>query len=180
MLRTAAALAAVLLLAGCVPGEPVITPEPDPDATPVFASGEEALAAATEAYARYLEVSDQITADAGADPNRLKPFVTEKQLQDEVTAFEEWSQSGDSSVGESTFDTVTLQQYAEEPDGHGTLTVYLCVDVSDVRIVDAQGTDTTPKERINRYPLEVSFDVVDADTVLIARSESWPAANYCS
>lgn len=180
MLRSAAAVLAVLLLAGCVPGEPVITPEPDPDVTPVFASDEEALAAATEAYAKYLEVSDQITADGGANPERLEPFVTAEQWAKELEGLKEWSDSGNTSAGASTFDTVTLQQYNSGLERPDSLTVYLCVDVSAVRVVDSKGSDITPETRIDRYPLEVGFEASAPNDVLITRSESWLDASYCS
>lgn len=179
MLRSAVAVLAVLLVAGCVPGEPVITPEPDPGVTPVFASDEEALAAATEAYARYLEVSDQITAEGGANPERLEPYVTPEQWAEELAGMKEWSDSGNMSVGASTFDRVTLQQYTSDPDLY-QLTVYLCVDVSAVKVLDSTGSDVTRDDRINRYPLEVGFEASAPDDVLIARSEVWLDASYCS
>ena len=52
-MRVTAALAVVLLLTGCSLASPEVAPTPTPSATPVFASEEEALAAAEEAYAAY-------------------------------------------------------------------------------------------------------------------------------
>ena len=49
----AAVALAVLLLSGCVPQQSTDTPTPEPSSTPVFATEEEALAAATAAYAAY-------------------------------------------------------------------------------------------------------------------------------
>ena len=60
---SAAALAVALVLVGCVPTTTPASPAPRPSATPVFATEAEALAAATEAYAAYVRVSDQILAD---------------------------------------------------------------------------------------------------------------------
>ncbi len=56
---------AVLLLSGCLPPQTTVTPTPEATAAPVFASDEEALAAATAAYAAYLAMSDQIFAEGG-------------------------------------------------------------------------------------------------------------------
>ena len=59
-----------LLLSGCLPQQPTATPPPEATAAPIFASDEEALAAATAAYAAYLAMSDQILKDGGKDPDR--------------------------------------------------------------------------------------------------------------
>ena len=60
-MRSALALAAVtvtvaVLLSGCVPQGPEVTPPPESSTAPIFASDEEALAAATEAYEAYQSV----------------------------------------------------------------------------------------------------------------------------
>ena len=75
--RLGAALAAVgalaLVLTGCV-GSPAPTPSPTPtEAAPIFASDEEALAAAIEAYERYRAASQRSrTTEAGSSPNGLR------------------------------------------------------------------------------------------------------------
>ncbi|HWU47090.1 MAG TPA: hypothetical protein VN133_10080, partial [Humibacter sp.] len=54
-------LGALLLggvLAGCTPSAPKPTHSPTASRTPMFASDEEALKAATDAYAAYLKMSD--------------------------------------------------------------------------------------------------------------------------
>ena len=56
------------LLAGCLPTDPPVTPPPTSDLEPVFASDEEALAAAEEAYGAYLAAADEILSSGGADP----------------------------------------------------------------------------------------------------------------
>ena len=60
-----------LVLAGCAPDVPAIQVPPTPTVTPLFASDEEALAAAEEAYAAYLAMSDEITSDGGERPERI-------------------------------------------------------------------------------------------------------------
>ena len=67
-LRPIAVLAAAFVLAalsGCVQTTEKPTPTPTAAATPAFASDEEALAAAEKAYAAYLAVLDDVTADGG-------------------------------------------------------------------------------------------------------------------
>ena len=182
MLRTAAALVTVLLLAGCVPREPVITPEPDPASTPVFASDDEALAAATEAYARYLEVSDQILADGGASPDRLKTVSTLEWFEKQVPGFEDARDRGLRSVGSTTFDTVSLQQYdSKSVDGIGIVRIYLCIDVSAVDVVDASGNSVVSDTRPDRSAVEVSFDTSEegASIVLVASVDQWSGQDFC-
>ena len=181
MLRTAAALVTVLLLAGCVPREPVITPEPDPASTPVFASDEEALAAATEAYARYLEVSDQIAQDGGSRVDRISSHVTVDQGFKEIENFGDLKDSGRIIQGPTKFDTLTLQQHLTAADGTETVTVYLCLDVSSTLVLDVDGNDVTPVDRTNRLPLEVEFEVARSEPkeLLVSRSEPWSGTNFC-
>jgi hypothetical protein len=169
------------MLAGCVPGDPVVTPEPEPDSTPVFASDEEALAAATDAYAKYLEVSDEITADGGTDPERLKPYVTTEQFKDELSSFKDLQSAGTRTQGHSNFEVVQLQQYLDAGDGTASITVYLCVDVTEVRIIDSTGADITPQDRIGRLPLEVEVEVKSGDELdqQVARSTPWSGTDFC-
>ena len=87
MLVGAVTIAGMLLLAGCGGGDPIPTLPPTPSATPIFASEEEALAAAEDAYAAYRGMSDQISAEGGANPERIAPFVTESRLADELRGF---------------------------------------------------------------------------------------------
>ena len=68
----AAAGALALVLTGCV-GSPAPTPSPTPtEAAPIFASDEEALAAAVKAYELYTRsVASQVTDDGGVEPERV-------------------------------------------------------------------------------------------------------------
>ena len=73
VLGVATTLALGLALAACSTGGTPLPPAPSPSVTPVFASDEEALAAAKDAYTAYLKVSDQILVDGGANPDRIAP-----------------------------------------------------------------------------------------------------------
>ena len=70
---------ALLLLAGC--GEPHPTPTPTEAASePVFASEEEALAAAEEVFAKYVEATDLMGTSGGTDLSGFDGLVTTNQL----------------------------------------------------------------------------------------------------
>ncbi|GAA3749442.1 hypothetical protein GCM10022239_25940 [Leifsonia bigeumensis] len=175
MLRTAAALAAVLLLAGCIPGEPVITPEPDPDATPVFASDEEALAAATEAYAKYREVLDKIFIGGATDLSQLENVATGDQLQTESDAFAEVNERGLHSSGGTTFEVQELQQYdAGASDGKSIIIVYICENVSAVDVFDQSGASIVSSTRPDTSLYEVTFDwATKMNDLLVSHKELW-------
>lgn len=181
MLPPAALLATTLLLTGCVPSEPIITPAPEPSVTPIFASDEEALAAATEAYAKYLEVSDEITADGGVDVERVSKLVTSSQYKNEAVAFKAFSDSDLRTEGVSIAEVVGLQNYTSEANEKDSLVIYVCVDVSEVKILNGLDEVVTPVNRPNRYPIEVEFEATSPlpGGLKISRSETWPGADFC-
>ncbi|MBX3098765.1 MAG: hypothetical protein KF761_04230 [Salinibacterium sp.] len=169
-----AAAVLIFAIAGCHGPAPHITVPPTPTSAPMFASDEEALAAAEAAYGAYLAVSDAISSEGGANPERLRDFVTDEELVQSSARFEEFELTGNRTQGASTFDTLLLQRY--DDDG---ITVYLCLDVTDVRVFDAGGVDITPPDRSNRIPLEVSFGAQGNDLQL-SGSQVWAEVSYCA
>ncbi|MCC6270222.1 MAG: hypothetical protein IT190_02980 [Microbacteriaceae bacterium] len=181
MLRPAALIVATLLLAGCTPSEPTVTPAPEPTTAPIFASDEEALAAATEAYAKYLEVSDAIAIDAGKDPDRIAPFVSPERFQAELEAFKELSASGNHQEGKSSFDGAILQQVADEGHGIATITFYVCLDQSAAKFIDSNGADITPTnmERRSAFEVIMSNQSSGERTIILEGMERWPGPGIC-
>ena len=141
---------------------------------PLFATDEEALAAAQAAYANYLEVSDQIARDGGANPERLKGLVSSDLYLNEVQGFEELANSGFVAKGTSTFDELHVQEIS-----HKYMTAYLCVDHSNINIFDDAGQDVTSSSRIDRYPLVVTFASSSSGALIVNSSDSWSGQNYC-
>jgi len=179
--RLAAALAAAtaLLLAGCTGDDPIVLPGPDPTTAPVFATDEDALAAAEVAYGEYLRASAEITKKDGDDPKSIAPFVTENYLPELLEGFTELHDSKRYIDGSIAFDGLELQQYSDDLSSSAIVSVYLCLDVSDARVRDASGEDVTP-DRPNVVPLELSFESIDRDPeLLLASSESWTGENFC-
>ena len=169
-----------LLLSGCLPQQPTATPPPEATAAPIFASDEEALAAATAAYAAYLAMSDQIAAEGGANPERLKPFVTADQLASASISFSVYQEKGLRAQGISTFDAVSVVQVDQAPN-FANVDIYLCLDVSKVRAIDKTGSVVTSDDRPDRLPLEIGFEVDDSvpPELKLARSEPWSGFNFC-
>lgn len=172
-------LIAVPLLALSLAGCAVVQQEP-PAATvaveeqPLFASEEEALAAAQAAYTQYLALSDQIARDGGVNPERLEGLVTNNQLKLDLDAFQAMASAGNRSSGFSSFDSFHVSSV-----DIGNFATYLCVDVSNSQLIDANGADVTPPSRASRWPLMVSFTFDSSKKALISGSETWTGKNFC-
>jgi hypothetical protein len=170
----AGAVLVALVLSGCLPPKQHETPEPHRTATPVFASEEEALAAAEEAYREYLRVSDLIASEGGEDPERLAPFVTPDWLDKEKEVFASIQLSGRRSVGTTAVSSMTLQAVEAE-----VMSVYVCLDTRLSRVLDAEGIDVTPEDRPAIVDLELTFDIETDGALVLARSEPWPTGSFC-
>jgi hypothetical protein len=142
------ATAALLSIAGCVPStaEPAVTPTATASAAaPAFASDEEALAAATAAYAEYLRVSDEIAAAGGQGAEKIIPLVSDSYLELIDAEFANYRDQNLHTTGATSFDSAELQSYAANADGTAEVAVYMCLDVTSVRIIDASSRDVTSR-----------------------------------
>jgi hypothetical protein len=150
--------------------------------SPLFASDEETLAVATAAYANYLDVSDAIARDGGADSNRMSTVVSSEYLPASVEGFDWFVDRAAHLVGQTTFDTVSLQAVARRGDGISVATLYLCGDVSGARLIDQDGTDVTPSDRPERLPLQVDIEIDRGtpEASVVGRSTVWTGETFCS
>jgi len=180
--RVAAALAVAtaLLLAACTGDAPIVLPKPDPTTAPVFATDEDALAAAEVAYGEYLKASDAITAKDGADPNTIGEYVHSEYLPEVLESFEDLRTDHLHSQGRLGFDGMTLQQYTDDLSNPATISVYVCVVATNARLLDEDDEDVTPVERDDRVPLEVTFQTEERQpSLLIRSSDLWTGADFC-
>jgi len=171
-----------LTLVACVPDDEPVRPDPSPTAEPIFASDEEALAAAEEAYAAYLAVSDQILQDGGLEPDRLLHVATEKLYADAIGGFDKFASNGWRAVGSTAFDSLQLQSYdASAPPGEPLVVIYACVDLSGIDVIDSSGVSVVSATRVSRSPYQVALTLVDVDDpdLLVAGDEPWDGGDYC-
>jgi len=175
-----AALAVVLSLSGCfAEDEPAPTTPPVPTATPVFATEEEALAAAEEAYANYLRVSDEILLDGGDRPERLRDYATADMYELQADGFSEMKEENLHAVGETTFDSIRFQSFQSNSLDEVTgVVVYLCTDYSRIDILNADGDSVVLPDRVERTSDEVTFQVGN-NTLLTASVDYWSGDNFC-
>jgi hypothetical protein len=146
----------------------------------VFASEEEALAAAEKAYAEYLRVSDEILIDGGNDPRRLLDVATEGVYQAELDGFNQVHAQGWHSTGGSTADHFRIEQFNPR-DKVDVLTAYLCSDVSRVDVLDASGASVVSPTRPNRTAFEVSFSYREGSStgLVVSNKSPWAGGGIC-
>lgn len=180
----ALALVPLLLLAaalgGCTPSTRLPPPEPSAAGEPLFASDEEALAAATAAYEEYLAVSNAVFRQPPRDLRPLEGVATSEFIENEEPFAEQLDENGWSISGLSTLIGVELQQIFDGPSDSAVLVVYVCLDVSGARVFDAAGVDVTPADRADEVTLEVEMIATSADVLLVNRSELWANSITCS
>ena len=180
MRRTAIALALlivpVLALSGCTPTPPPAVTAPKPSSTPLFATEDEALKAATEAYAAYVEVSDQILIDGGSDPDRIASVATGDQLEANLRGYKKAREEGLHSTGGTAFDRVKVQQIGTE--SRSALVVYLCEDLGLVDVLDASGVSVVASSRPDKSGYEVSFDYSSNTTPSLKVASKIPWTEY--
>lgn len=177
----AAASALLLTLTACVPPADVVVPVEPSHAQPVFASDEEALAAAVEVFEEYQEVVYN-TDDLGVpDFDELSELVTDEWLEVERQGFENNAQSGLRLEGVATQTNRLLQQWWEDPPGVANVIVYFCEDQSSVRVVSESGQDVTPVSREDIVPIEVYFVGIStgSKTLRIAEVGPWAGSGLC-
>jgi hypothetical protein len=172
----------LLGLTACLGSDPTLVPDPEPTTTPVFASDEEALAAAEEAYAAYFEVSDAILNEGGIGPERLQVVASSSMYQIQLAGYNQAREGGLRSIGFTVVDSVGLQHYdTMSVDGKGIVTVYACIDVSSVDLVDATGASVVSPLRPNRTSVEATFDIdpESPNRIVLSAEEPWDGSSVC-
>lgn len=171
-MRALVLLLPLVVLAGCG-GPPVVTPVPTPTVTPVFASDEEALAAAEEAYGAYLAAVDLSLATG--DGTGLRLVAEGNALEEALDSVEGFIEKGEKLVGQSSFTSMTLISQAID----GRLESYVCLDISQADVVDATGSSIVPPDRASVYPMHLSFEF-RSHGLLVSESEVWDGENFCA
>jgi hypothetical protein len=182
-LRAAAVLAAATLGAGLTACADTTRIPPAPNDTgaaePLFASDEEALAAAVEAYEEFLAVSAAILQDGGEDPERLRPVVSDEVYESELIGFRDISEQGLRAVGGTTLIGARLQQRIAEQDPLRELVVsYICVSREGSDVVDDEGQSIVNPDA----PTELSFEVEtehSAERSIVTSKVYWGDVSVC-
>ena len=174
------------LLSGCVASTaapPVVTQPTTPAlAPPVFASNDEALAAAKAAYTKYLSLGDSVGPTGSASWKEYLSLTTGTEHEGAVEARKLMDERGWSFTGVTLFDTMTVQSSQELPDSTWEIRTYLCLDLSATGTVNDAGESVVKSDRPQREPMVVVFVTPDKNTqqLLISESPIWSGSNFCS
>ena len=162
-----------IALAGCSTQQPTQeTSTSVAQEQPLFSSDEEALAAAQAAYANYLEVSDQIARDGGANPERLKGLVSESMYQSEKATLDSFVEKQIVMNGQTTFDSSHVQEVTQN-----SVSIYLCLDTSSAGL--SSNSETVNQATASRWPLIVTMSKSGSGNLVLADSQTWSGTNFC-
>lgn len=168
--RVAAVATALVLMVGVATG---CQPEPTPSPSgPVFASEEEAFAAAEETYRAYVDALNQVDLSDPETFEAVYAWTTGDANEGARKTFSEMHAEGWTVTGASTFDGFGLLEFS--PDvADAIVTTEVCLDVSSVAVTDASGQSVVPSTRLDRQPAVLTFAVAQTGTALaIASSEA--------
>ena len=177
MLGSAGVLA--VALSGCA-GAPAPTPTPtvSASAAPIFASDEEALAAAIEAYEAYSRVLNKIANENSGAADRIREVATASYSSDVEDLFADLTKRGLRIDGLTTVDSFKLVESAQV-GGRAEVLLLVCSDVSGTRVINAEGRDVTPAERPARSALQVKFVTAAQGRALLVDEEDPWLGEYC-
>jgi hypothetical protein len=183
----AASVVATLALAGalltaCTPSAPVRhetkTPAPSPSATPIFASDAEALAAATAAYRNFIGLEDAIGHDGGANPERIRPFVSAAGYQHELQAAKKFIEQGSRGYGNTVLNNTVLESHVEQ-SGLATVVIYACQDLRRVDVRDSTGKSTIDDSRSDYVVFESRLEGSSEDRLVVQSNTYWAGSDIC-
>jgi hypothetical protein len=151
-----------LSVAGCADHTDAPTAVPTAWATDdalVFASEEQALAAATEVYAMFLATTDAVLAEHGKSPERLDEFASPDVAAIEMASVEEFVANDYQLVGRARVTNTTLQSHAgSNSTVELPVAFYVCVDITEVDVLDRDGVSVVEPTRPDSSTFEVIVD----------------------
>lgn len=165
--RTAAVVIVAITLSqmlGCAPAPaPVTTP------TPAFASEEEAFAAAEEVYRAYNDAGNARRAgEETADPQR---YLTGLALEGDIDTQNLLSSNDLKAKGTAVVQSFVGDSFVLD-DSVATIIGIVCLDASDVTLLDESGADVTPPERGDTVAQRVTLQGA-ISSLLISDEITW-------
>ncbi|MBH0054550.1 hypothetical protein I6E74_10280 [Salinibacterium sp. SWN139] len=173
LVRASVGVLLLAVLSGCTPSDAITSPEPTATFVAPYATDEEALAAAEAAYADYVSVINTHLNDSIVDEDLLATVATGAELASLIESHTRLADAGTRSVGEVTFDQTKLQRYSTDGSLREILVVYVCEDLSDVYLVNEDGSRVTD-EAFSTELAQVTFDYsVALGALLVSDRDPW-------
>lgn len=169
----------LVALVGCSDTPEIPQADPTPSASPLFASEEEALDAATAVYEEFLAVTGEILRNGGEGAESLEPLVSPEVFEQENEGFLSLQESGGRTDGQNRLEGIRLQQIAMGDPESFELQAYVCVNNTDARLIDGDGNDITNPDRTEVITLEVVFGSDPSGSLIIEAKDYWADGNEC-
>ncbi len=166
-----------LALVGCTESTRLPPPEPPAANEPLFASDEEALAAATAAYEEYLAVVDAALADPSATADSLGAVAAGDALREVQNSVSTFADRGWRFDGTRLLTDVELQQ-AVHNEERVLVVMYVCESVSGVDVLDEQGVSVVEATRPDLTAFEVALEISSARAHVVERV-LWSDQRFC-
>ncbi len=163
---TAAVIGLAAILAGCAPT--ATAPQP----TPTFSSDAEAFAAAEATYREYVKALNAVDLTDPETFEGVYAWTTGYANAEERITLSQMHADGWTVRGSTLVDGFHRIATARGSDGVSTVTLLVCSDVSNVRVVDTSGKSVVGESRPEVYALEVRFVVEVEKTLLIDSSNA--------
>ncbi|MFT4307699.1 MAG: hypothetical protein QM604_12495 [Microbacterium sp.] len=130
---------AAALLVGCAPD-----PAPTPSATG-FADEDAAFAAAEATYRAYVDALNQVDLSNPATFEEVYQWTTGDLNASDREGLSYYHAEGYTISGETSITEIALNSVASD---FSTITIDLCLDVSEINIVDANGSSQIDADRV--------------------------------
>ncbi|PRY67712.1 hypothetical protein B0I08_106321 [Glaciihabitans tibetensis] len=169
------------LTAGSTPGADSSDTATTSSPAPLFASDEEALAAASAAYAAFLDATDSVIADGGAAPERIDEFATPDVARFEKEGVQRFVENGYQLAGRSRLTAAQFQSHSVDARGSHVATIYACVDISEVDVFNAKGESVVAPDRSDQTAFEVTFtqSPEDRTRLIVMANDVWEGGGIC-
>lgn len=148
----------VMVLAGCTP-----SPAPTPTPTAAFASEEEAFAAAEETYRAYTDAVSNVDFGDASTFETVYVHLSGSSAASTKKVFSEFQAAGLRTVGVTRYDSFAGVSASLTS---GRISATVCVDVSDVDVVDREGRSIVTPDRPDRQPMLITFETSRASANL--------------
>ncbi|MBH0117698.1 hypothetical protein I6E52_12690 [Salinibacterium sp. NG253] len=176
LVRASVGVLLLVLLSGCVPSDATTPPEPAATFVAPYATDEEALAAAEEAYAEYLAAINKALRTGDIDTSAFEAVATGTELSGAIDVYSQIAAEGKRSTADITFDQAVLQRYSRDGSPSEVITIYACENLSKAFLVDESG-ERVREDDIPPRTMQLTFDLSpDNDSLLLSDRQVWDDA----
>ncbi|MEL4317876.1 hypothetical protein WJX64_02560 [Leifsonia sp. YIM 134122] len=168
-------------VAGCSASpKPLPSTSSTPSATPVFASDEEALAAAEEAYAAYLRVDNAVGQSGGKGESLYSTVAAGEALTNALANAKQFRDAKAHTIGQAAFTVRDLQSAEYEDPRNLSISFYICDDLSEVELVGEDGKTMSESEINDSAPFLVTVVSSTTSNLLVSNIALWDGDDYCA